>query len=173
MFLSPSSSPAKGPNRHAKSQTYCNYEIKKETIKANILAIKRATDTCLGYSRLVIIRQYGRIRLLSKKILPRGVEQTHSVVEGSLDQKLYIIYDYQHCHIDRESIFRRAKTSVVVATPSLSVVACASTVVATLSFASSWSKCKRCAVLVNDPSCMLFFYVLRVHPPFGLGCYLF
>ena len=33
---------------------------------------------------------------------------------------LYIIY-YQHCHIDRESIFRRAKTSVVVATPSLSV----------------------------------------------------
>ena len=46
---------------------------------------------------------------------------------------LYIIY-YQHCHIDRESIFRRAKTSVVVATPSLSVVACASTVVATLSF---------------------------------------
>ena len=68
----------------------------------------------------------------------------------------YIIY-YQHCHIDRESIFRRAKTNVVVAAPStLPIAACATAVVATMTLTCSWSKCIRCAVLVNDPQHALF-----------------
>ena len=49
------------------------------------------------------------------------VSTTHTLQRYYLT---YIIY-YQHCHIDRESIYRRAKTNVVVAAPTSPIAASA------------------------------------------------
>ena len=78
----------------------------------------------------------------------------------------YIIY-YQHCHIDRDSIYRRANTNFVVAAPTSPIIVVSATaVVATMALTCNWGKCKRCAVLVNDPQHALFLCLACGSNPF-------